>query len=78
MIKNEDNAVQRYLTMTTIATFFSAVTATTLQFSVTQTSTPMGRTVNLFWFASLLFSIASAVNSLLGMTWRKSSMSVEH
>lgn len=62
--------------MTTIATFFSSVTATTLQFSFQQTKSGLGGAVNLFWFISLVFSVASGVNSLLGMTWRKSSMYV--
>ena len=30
--------------------------------------------VNFFWFLSLVFSVSSGVSSLLGMTWRKSSM----
>jgi hypothetical protein len=27
--------------------------------------------VNSFWFSSLVFSIAAAVNSLLGLTWKQ-------
>lgn len=73
--KAEDHATSRYLNMTTIATFFSAVTATTLQFSYApQVKDNLSDIVNAFWFSSLVFSIASAVNSLLGMTWRKSPM----
>lgn len=60
--------------MTTIATFFSSVTATTLQFSYQQTGSLLSDVVNFCWFVSLVFSVASGVNSLLGMTWRKSSM----
>lgn len=60
--------------MTTIATFFSSVTASTLQYSFQRTDTRMGGAVNLFWFVSLVFSVSSGVSSLLGMTWRRSSM----
>ncbi|KAJ7223731.1 quinon protein alcohol dehydrogenase-like superfamily [Mycena haematopus] len=59
------------LNLSTVATFFSAVTATTLQFSFNVTGTPIRDAVNSFWFASLVFSIAAAVNSLLGLTWKQ-------
>ncbi|KAI3605223.1 catabolite degradation [Moniliophthora roreri] len=58
------------LNLSTVATFFSAVTATTLQFSFEDTS-PLGSAVNSFWFLSLVFSIGAAVNSLLGLTWKQ-------
>ncbi|KAJ4463512.1 hypothetical protein C8J55DRAFT_309394 [Lentinula edodes] len=58
------------LNLSTVATFFSAVTATTLQYSYTLDSTT-GHVVNLFWFLSLVFSIAAAVNSLLGLSWKQ-------
>ena len=75
------------LNLSTVATFFSAVTATTLQFSYSNTHNPLAGTfsqpiqdsqlsvypdaVNSFWFSSLVFSIAAAVNSLLGLTWKQ-------
>ncbi|KAJ7461797.1 WD40 repeat-like protein [Mycena galericulata] len=59
------------LNLSTVATFFSAVTATTLQFSFNLTFTRTQAAVNSFWFASLVFSIAAAVNSLLGLTWKQ-------
>jgi len=59
------------LTLSTVATFFSAVTATTLQFSYAQTGNILSDAVNAFWFSSLVFSIAAAVNSLLGLSWRQ-------
>ncbi|KAJ7691790.1 hypothetical protein B0H17DRAFT_1062666 [Mycena rosella] len=59
------------LNLSTVATFFSAVTATTLQFSFNLLGTPLRDAVNCFWFASLVFSIAAAVNSLLGLTWKQ-------
>ncbi|THH09703.1 hypothetical protein EW145_g1829 [Phellinidium pouzarii] len=64
----------RYLTMTGVATFFSAVTATTLQLSyayATHPGSPLAVAVNALWYAALVFSTASAVNSLLGLTWRQ-------
>ncbi|KAJ7742718.1 WD40 repeat-like protein [Mycena maculata] len=59
------------LNLSTVATFFSAVTATTLQFSFNLGGTQLRDAVNSFWFASLVFSIAAAVNSLLGLTWKQ-------
>ncbi|KAG6815849.1 hypothetical protein H0H87_010765 [Tephrocybe sp. NHM501043] len=59
------------LNLSTVATFFSAVTATTLQFSYNLDHKPIADAVNCFWFASLVFSIAAAVNSLLGLTWKQ-------
>ncbi|CAK5263142.1 unnamed protein product [Mycena citricolor] len=59
------------LNLSTVATFFSAVTATTLQFSFQLTETRTQNAVNTFWFASLVFSIGAAVNSVLGLTWKQ-------
>ena len=60
------------LNLSTIATFFSAVTATTMQFSYElDRASALAAAVNSFWFASLVFSIAAAVNSLLGLTWKQ-------
>lgn len=59
------------LNLSTVATFFSAVTATTLQFSFELERDIVTDAVNCFWFASLVFSIAAAVNSLLGLTWKQ-------
>lgn len=70
----DEKATNRYVNITTIATFFSSVTASTLQFSVQQTDTLTGGLVNLLWFISLVFSVSSGVSSLMGMTWRKSSV----
>ena len=75
LTNEEENAKNLYdASMTTIATFFSSVTATTLQFSYQDTSTKLGSAVNLFWFLSLVFSVSSGINSLMVMAWRKSSM----
>ena len=66
------------MNITTIATFFSSVTATTLQMSISDSPSRLLNVVNFFWFLSLVFSVSSGVNSLLGMTWRKSSMWVTY
>lgn len=55
--------------LSTVATLFSGVTATVLQFSYASNDTVMASAVNGFWFTSLVFSISAAVNSLLGLTW---------
>lgn len=73
--EEEERATTFYLSLTTIAIFFSSITATTLQFSYQQ-STHLGSAVNLSWFISLVFSVSSGINSLLSMVWRKSHMYV--
>ncbi|KLO17305.1 hypothetical protein SCHPADRAFT_994468 [Schizopora paradoxa] len=55
----------------TVATFFSGVAATTLQYSFNTTRTPVDNATNTLWFAALVLSIGSAVSSLLTMTWRQ-------
>ena len=74
----KERATTRYLNITTIATFFSSVTATVLQTSLAiNPGSTVWDVVNLFWFISLVFSVSSGVSSLLGMTWRKSKMWVD-
>ncbi|KAG8690095.1 hypothetical protein FRC08_010673, partial [Ceratobasidium sp. 394] len=58
--------------LSTVATFFSGVTATTLQFSYNTVGSPLPDLVNAFWISSLVFSIASAINSQLAYHWRAS------
>ncbi|TFY77336.1 hypothetical protein EWM64_g6675 [Hericium alpestre] len=69
-------SAQKYSTnslrnLSTLATFFSAVTATTLQFSFEMRGTPITDSVNGFWFTAMVFSVAAAVNGLLGLTWKQ-------
>lgn len=59
------------LSLLTIATFFTSITATTLGFSFSQKS-HLYNVVNFFWFTSMIFSIASVMNSLLAYSWRRS------
>ncbi|KAG0697744.1 WD40-repeat-containing domain protein [Suillus ampliporus] len=67
----QQHAAANLLNLSTVATFFSVVTATTLQCSYQLTDGVLGNSVNAFWFSSLVFSIAAAVNSLLGLTWKQ-------
>lgn len=72
-----DRDESRYNNNTAIAAFFTSVTATTLQFSLPQSNTTLGAAVNLFWFVSVVFGVfASLCSSILGVTYRKSSMYV--
>lgn len=68
---SQEHGSSNLLNLSTIATFFSAVTATTIQFTFEDNHSTVAKMVNGFWFSSLIFSIASAVNSLLGLTWRQ-------
>ncbi|KZT35388.1 WD40 repeat-like protein [Sistotremastrum suecicum HHB10207 ss-3] len=65
----QSRAVSNLVNFSTVATFFSAITAQTLQISFTEVSTTIGAAVNTFWVASLIFSVAAVVNSLLGLSW---------
>ncbi|CEL57327.1 putative WD repeat-containing protein C343,04c OS=Schizosaccharomyces pombe (strain 972 / ATCC 24843) GN=SPAC343.04c PE=4 SV=1 [Rhizoctonia solani AG-1 IB] len=56
--------------LSTVATFFSGVTATTLQFSFEAHDNVGQNLVNGLWISSLVFSIASAINSQLAYHWR--------
>ncbi|KAF8636918.1 hypothetical protein AX17_003169 [Amanita inopinata Kibby_2008] len=67
----QKHGAMNLLNLSTIATFFSAVTATVLQYSFASLETPIANAVNCFWFTSLVFSVAAAVNSLLGLTWKQ-------
>ncbi|OCB87363.1 hypothetical protein A7U60_g5503 [Sanghuangporus baumii] len=70
--QSQEFATQRYLNLTTIATFLSSVTATILQITAGGPASVLNIITNSFWFVSLVFSSASAIYSLLVMTWRQS------
>lgn len=70
---SQDRSSTNLLNLSTTATFFSAVTATTLQMSYQTTETLLQRAVNTFYFASLILSVAAAVNSLLGLAWTQAT-----
>lgn len=72
-MESEQNYLRdKYTNIATIATFFSSITASTLQFSFDQETSNLWVIVNTFWFLSLVSSIASAANALLAITWHKS------
>ncbi|KAL5532168.1 hypothetical protein ACEPAF_5732 [Sanghuangporus sanghuang] len=77
---SQSNQSDRYLMFTTISTFFSAVTSATLQISFQEGpdsgSDVLNTAVNLFFFSSLIFSTASAVQALLAMAWIRSFIRV--
>lgn len=47
------------------------MTATTIQFSFSRTEKEIDHWVNGFWYSSLVFSVASVVNSLFSIIWRQ-------
>jgi WD repeat-containing protein 26 len=58
-----------FLNLSTVSTLFSAVTATTLQYSYQANSSTLEQNVNMLWIVSLVFSLASAINSQLAYAW---------
>ncbi|KAF8435619.1 WD40-repeat-containing domain protein [Boletus edulis BED1] len=67
----QQHSLSNLLNLSTVATIFSAVTATMLQLSCKSTGHTLADLVNTFWFSSLVFSMAAAVNSFLGLTWKQ-------
>ncbi|KIO23691.1 hypothetical protein M407DRAFT_26893 [Tulasnella calospora MUT 4182] len=66
----QDRSKEQLLNMSTVATFFSGVAATTFQYTSTEENSPLGQAVRALWVSSLILSIASAINSQLAMHWR--------
>ncbi|KAG8955144.1 hypothetical protein FRC04_009602 [Tulasnella sp. 424] len=56
--------------MSTVATFFSGVAATTFQYTSGNQDSALDEIVRALWVSSLILSIASAINSQLAMHWR--------
>ncbi|KAI0075655.1 WD40 repeat-like protein [Panus rudis PR-1116 ss-1] len=67
----QKHSAANFFNLSTVATLFSGVTAQTLQNSADSHSTLLENAVNAFWFTSLVLSIGVAVNSLLGLTWKR-------
>ncbi|KAL5507607.1 hypothetical protein ACEPAH_7063 [Sanghuangporus vaninii] len=65
---------QRDQNLTTVATFLSGVTASTLQITIGDSDKALTTVINTLWFISLVFSTATAIYSLLSMIWRQSSV----
>ncbi|GJE84620.1 WD40 repeat-like protein [Phanerochaete sordida] len=56
--------------LSAVATFFAGVTATMLQITWNfEPRSKLSDSVNAFWIISIIFSVSSAVNSLLGLSW---------
>jgi len=62
--------------LVTIATFLSAVTATTLQYALNNKATPAIEATEGLWFSSLALSTGAAVNCILGLIWRQAMYSI--
>lgn len=58
------------LNISTVATFFSGVTATALQYSLADNRLAVEQLVNFSWTSALVFSLASAVNSQVAYRWQ--------
>ncbi|KAG9043620.1 hypothetical protein FS837_009319 [Tulasnella sp. UAMH 9824] len=70
-IRTAQNHTQNGLqNLSTVATFFSGVTATTIQYTFDKTESHLQQVVNALWITSLVFSIASSINSQLAYHWR--------
>ncbi|KAG9016041.1 hypothetical protein FRB90_003765 [Tulasnella sp. 427] len=70
-IRTAQNHTQNGLqNLSTVATFFSGVTASTLQYTYSEKDTHLQQVVNALWITSLVFSIASSINSQLAYHWR--------
>ncbi|KAH8828264.1 quinon protein alcohol dehydrogenase-like superfamily [Flagelloscypha sp. PMI_526] len=65
----QKHGAENLLNLSTVSTFFSGITATAVQES--SELEWLAILVNCFWFASMVFSISAAVNSLLGLTWKQ-------
>ncbi|KLO11693.1 hypothetical protein SCHPADRAFT_941841 [Schizopora paradoxa] len=68
LIKKQEHSRNSFMDFATVAIFFSSITATTIQFSFQSGDHSVPSIiVNICWFASLVLSISSATNSLLGV-----------
>ena len=59
--------------MSTVSTFFSAVTTGMLQISIPMRVTPLEKTVNFLFICSLVMSVATLIQSLLGLPSNRAS-----
>lgn len=66
------------LNLSTVATFFSGVTATALQYSLETNQTSTEKLVNFSWTSALVFSLASAVNGQIAYRWHVTAHSSPH
>lgn len=71
VLASQNRMLSNLQSLSTMATFFSGVTATVLQYSFQDNSSGLPEAVNAFWFGSLVFSVASALTGFLAYMWRK-------
>jgi WD repeat-containing protein 26 len=64
------------INLSTVATLFSGVTATIIQFPYTNNANTIEDVVNGLWFISPVFGISAAVNSLHGLSWMQTVLYV--
>ncbi|QRW04770.1 BRCA1 carboxy-terminus (BRCT) domain protein [Ceratobasidium sp. AG-Ba] len=69
---SQERTVTGLQNLSTVATFFSSVTATTIQISFSTHGSLLSDCVNALWMSSLVFSIASAIGAQLAYHWRTS------
>ncbi|KAF9445109.1 hypothetical protein P691DRAFT_762791 [Macrolepiota fuliginosa MF-IS2] len=68
----QKRASEKFFNMSTVATLFSGVTASTLQMSIsTGNKSLVMFVVNVLWLCALVFSVGATLNSLLSMAWRQ-------
>ncbi|KAF8605224.1 hypothetical protein BDV93DRAFT_76919 [Ceratobasidium sp. AG-I] len=70
IVAAQKQVASRFQNLSTVATFFSGVTATTLQYSFETHGTFLPDFVNAMWISSLVLSIGSIINSQLAYYWR--------
>lgn len=71
---SQKHSVSGFDDLSTVATFFSGVTATMFQFSYSSNGGKLPDSVNVLWFLSFVFSISAAINSLLALTWTQAML----
>lgn len=71
-ITSQNRMLSNLQNQSTMATFFSGVTATMLQYSLAaQGGNRLSAAANGFWFASLVLSVASALVGFSAYMWRR-------
>lgn len=72
MLRNrsqQERDVVSFQNLSTVAIFFSGINASTIQYSYTIERSSLSVLINLFWFASLILSAASAIDSQFAIAW---------
>lgn len=72
LIAEQSLLKNKYSDITTLAIFFSSISATALRYMDAHNNKITSSAVNTLWIASLVSSIAAAGNGLLAMSWHTS------